>query len=69
MHISKKTDVAFTPAPSFEKGTNPFDNEGIKPRSSIPDTPGEKASNETVGRSISKAQPFGKGGTGFTNKD
>ena len=65
MKISKNYDVT-KGAPSFEKGTNPFDNAGIKPNSSIPDTAGQKASNPAAAHSVSKAQPAGKGGSGYT---
>lgn len=32
----------------------------------IPETPGEKATNDTTALSYNKSQPFGKGGSGYT---
>ena len=67
MKISKHIDVCGGTPPSFEKGTGPFENPGIKPsESAIADTPGENASNNTAEESTNKAQPFKrKGSTAF----
>lgn len=64
MKIAKNYDV-LKGAPSYEKGTAPDANPGIKP-GVTENTPGEKASNPAAAHSMSKAQPFGKGGTGYT---
>lgn len=34
----------------------------------IPETPGENATNDPVAESYNKGQPFGPGGSGYTNK-
>jgi hypothetical protein len=65
MKISKAYDPR-EGAPDISKGTNPFDNPGITPSKSIPMTPGEKASNDAKPHEHTKAQPFGKGGSGYT---
>lgn len=67
MKIPTDFDPVSQPAPSFEKGTNYQDNPGVMPNEkAIADTPGEKASNDTTGLAYNKAQPFGKGGSGYT---
>lgn len=49
------------------KGTNYQDNPGLAPsNSAIPETPGEKATNDAVALSYNKGQNFGKGGSGYT---
>lgn len=69
MKIPKNYDVVGKEPPNWDKGTNPMDNPQIEPRSSIPDTPGEKTQNMTSVTEVTKGQPFGKGGSGYTNKD
>jgi len=65
MKIAKNYDVVNN-TPDASKGTNPFDNPGIMPNKSIPDCPGEKATNDPAALSTNKGQPFGKGGSGYT---
>jgi hypothetical protein len=68
MKVPKSYDVQSKGAIPCEKGTNPFDNPGIKPHeSAIKDTPGESATNPAKAFSQNKGQPFGKGGSGYTN--
>lgn len=63
MHISKSMDVVNSPAPGFAKGTSMEANPGIQPHEkAIPDTPGEKATNDVTRHSSNKAQPFKGGG-------
>lgn len=67
MNIKKDWDPVSNQAPSFEKGTNYQDNPGVMPNEkAIPETPGEKATNDTAGLSYNKGQNFGKGGSGYT---
>lgn len=66
MKIPKNMDVVSKEAPAYNKGTNFFDNPQIEPHTSaIPDSPGEKAMNDTAAHSQTSKQPFGKGGTGY----
>lgn len=65
MKIAKNYDVVHKGPPDFSKGTNPFDNPGIEPMKSVPETPGEKAENFTTAAEMNKKQPFGKGGSGY----
>jgi len=68
MNVPKNYDPLSRGPIAAEKGTNPFDNAGIKPsESAIPETPGMKASNEPKHNTMSKGQPFGSGGTGYTS--
>lgn len=67
MKIPKNYDAVARGPVDFEKGTGPFDNPGIKPVKNVADTPGEKAMNEPGANTISKKQPFGKGGSGYTS--
>jgi len=69
MKIPKNFDVVYKPSPAADKGT-PFGSyDGINPHEkAIPETPGEKASNDPSGYEMSKGQPFGPGGSGYTNK-
>lgn len=69
MKIPKDFDVACKPAPSADKGTAFGDYNGINPNEkSIPETPGEKVSNDPTCFEQSKGQPFGPGGSGYTSK-
>ena len=65
--IKKDWDPCCDSAPAASAGTNYQDNPGLtsadKP---IPETAGQKASNDPSGLSYNKAQPFGKGGSGYT---
>lgn len=68
MNIPKDYDVVAKGAIDPAKGTDPDDNSGIKPSmSNIPETPGEKCTNDTAAESYNKKQPFGKGGSGYTS--
>lgn len=65
--IKKDWDPVSEQAPSYKSGTNYQDNPGVQPyESAIPETPGEKASNDTSALAYDKKQPFGKGGSGYT---
>lgn len=66
--IKKTWDPCCDSAPAASSGTNYQDNPGLtKGIDSVkPESPGEKASNDTSGLTYSKAQPFGKGGSGYT---
>jgi len=65
MKIPKDYDVVSN-TPDGNKGTNPFDYQGIQSSGkAIADTPGEKAMNDPAVAESNKAQPFGKGGTGY----
>lgn len=67
MKIDKSKDIAMQEAPMCSKGTNPWDNAGIMPHEkAIPDTPGQKATNDTSAESFSSAQPFKTKGSGYT---
>jgi len=69
MKVPKNYDVVNKGAIPFQKGTAPDDYKGIQPEeSNIKDTPGEKATNDPSGMSTNRAQPFGAGGSGYTNK-
>ena len=69
MKIPTDFDVVNNPTPSADKGT-PFGSyDGINPNEkAIPDTPGEKATSDPCCFEMSKGQPFGAGGSGYTNK-
>lgn len=70
MKVPKNYDPVSKDAIAPDKGTDFCDNPGIDPGiTPIAMTPGEKSTNDTAGRDISKAQPFGKGGSGYSNKD
>lgn len=61
MKIPLDYDIVGKEAPSFEKGTSPFDNPQIQPyEKAVPQTPGEKAVNSTEPESFSKAPPMMK---------
>lgn len=65
MKIPTNYDVVGKDAPSYEKGTSPFDNPQIAPHeSAIPQTPGEKAVNSTQPDMISKPGPMIKSAGG-----
>ncbi len=66
MKIPKNHDCVEGAAPKFSQGTNPFNNPGIQPLT-IKETPGEKASNSPQVERTKKGQPFGKGGSGYTD--
>lgn len=68
MTISRKTDVTSMGSIDPEKGSDFISNPQLKVPKSISDTPGEKASNSPAVHSISKGQPFGKGGSGLGGK-
>ncbi len=66
MKIPKNYDVVSN-CPDGNKGTLPWDNPGIAPRTTpVPETPGEKVSNDPTQFEMNKGQPFGKGGSGYT---
>lgn len=69
MKIATDFDVVNKPAPSAASGTAFGSYDGINPHEkAIPECPGEKASNDPAAFSMTKAQPFGSGGSGYTNK-
>lgn len=68
MKIPKNHNCVTGSAPSFDKGTGPFDNPGIQPvKGEIKDSPGEKQRNSPGVENFKKGQPFGKGGSGYTD--
>lgn len=70
MKIPTNYDVVNKGAIPASKGTDYCDNPGIMPNEKpIADTPGERATNEESAYSVKKGQPFGKGGSGYTDRD
>lgn len=70
MQVKKNYDVVASDVIDPKKGTDPCDNPGIMASiSKVKNTPGEDATNETAALDIKKAQPFGKGGSGYSDKD
>ena len=70
MKIPKNYDVVGKDAISPDKGLNFTENPGIDPSiKAVAMTPGEKATNDTAGLEYTKAQPYGKGGSGYTKNN
>lgn len=69
MKVPKNYDCVNKGSIPASKGTSMENYKGIQPEeSNIKDTPGENATNDTAAHSISKGQPFGMGGSGYTGK-
>lgn len=66
MNISQKWDPVSSDVPPVSKFTDAVSSPTIQPyEKAIPECAGEKASNDVTGLSYKKAQPFGKGGSGY----
>ena len=66
MKVPKDYDVE-SGGIAASKGTDYCDNPGVMPNEkAVPMTPGEKGENPAAQFQQNKAQPFGKGGSGYT---
>lgn len=62
--IKRDYDCVEGKVPGHSDGCLPQNNPGLTPH--VIESPGWKATNDPAGASMNKAQPYGKGGSGYT---